>query len=139
MQANSPTYFCLNRDFIPFIPSVWNRALSRTWNCFQRNFFLLLIQHMTTSEHLCTRAKWLQSCPTLCDPMDYSLHASSVHGVLHARTLEWVAMPYFRGSPRPRDGTCVSYSSCISGRFFTSEPINGYSLVNLDICINPYY
>ena len=41
MQANSPTCFCLNRDFMPFTPSVWDNALSRTWNCFRRNFFLL--------------------------------------------------------------------------------------------------
>ena len=38
-------------------------------------------------------AKSLQSCPTLCNPMDYSLSGSSVHGILQARILEWVAMP----------------------------------------------
>ena len=39
-----------------------------------------------------------KSCPTLCDPMDYSLPGSSVHGILQARILEWVAMPSSRGS-----------------------------------------
>ena len=39
-----------------------------------------------------------QSCPTLFDPMDCSLPGSSVHGILQARILEWVAIPFFRGS-----------------------------------------
>ena len=44
------------------------------------------------------RAKSLQSCLTLCDPMDCSPPGSSVHGILQARILEWVAMPFSRGS-----------------------------------------
>ena len=39
-------------------------------------------------------AKLLQSCPTLCDPMDCSLPGFSVHGILQARTLEWVAISF---------------------------------------------
>ena len=39
-----------------------------------------------------------QSCPTLCDPTDYSLPGSSVHGILQARILEWVAISFSRGS-----------------------------------------
>ena len=39
-------------------------------------------------------AKSLQSCPTLCDPMDCSLPGFSVHGILQARTLEWVAISF---------------------------------------------
>ena len=39
-----------------------------------------------------------QLCPTLCDPMDYSALGFSVHGILQARILEWVAMPFSRGS-----------------------------------------
>ena len=42
-----------------------------------------------------------QPCPTLCDPMGCSLPASSVHGILQARILEWVAMPSSRRSPYP--------------------------------------
>ena len=57
-----------------------------------------------------------QSYPALCDPMDCSLPGSSVHGILQARILEWVAISSFRGSSRPRDQTQVS---CIAGRFFT--------------------
>ena len=40
---------------------------------------------------------------TLCDPLDYSLPCSSVHGILQARTLEWVSIPFSRGSSKPRD------------------------------------
>ena len=43
----------------------------------------------------------LQSCVTLCSPVDCSLPVSSVHGILQARILEWVAMPSFRGLPDP--------------------------------------
>ena len=57
-----------------------------------------------------------QSCPTLCDPMDCSPRGSSVHGILQARTLEWVAMPFSSGSLWPRDWTWVSR---IVGQFFT--------------------
>ena len=55
-----------------------------------------------------------QSCLTLCNPMDCSLPGSSVHGILQA--MEWVAIPFSRGSSPPRDRTCVS---CIEGSFFT--------------------
>ena len=50
-------------------------------------------------------AKSLQSCLTLCDPMDCSLPGSSVHGVLQARILEWVAISSSRESSWPRDQT----------------------------------
>ena len=58
------------------------------------------------------KVKVSQSCPTLCDPMDYT-----VHGILQGRILEWVAFPSARGSSQPRERTQVS---CIAGRFFTS-------------------
>ena len=51
--------------------------------------------------------KSLQLCPTLCDPMDYSPPSSSVHGILQARTLQWIAMLSSRGSSLPRDQTQV--------------------------------
>ena len=54
-------------------------------------------------------AEW---CPTLCDPMDYT-----VHGILQARIWEWVAFPFSRGSSQPGDQTLVSH---IAGGFFTS-------------------
>ena len=59
-----------------------------------------------------SEVKLVQSCLTLCDPMDYT-----VHGILHARILEWVVFPFSRGSSQPRDQTQVS---CTAGRFFNS-------------------
>ena len=52
-------------------------------------------------------AKSLQLCPSLYDTMDCSSPGSSVHGILQARILEWVAIPLSRGSSRPRDSTCA--------------------------------
>ena len=59
---------------------------------------------------------------TLQIPTDYSLLGSSVHGILQARILEWVAMPSSRGSSQPRVQTSNSCVSCTAGRFFTTEP-----------------
>ena len=58
------------------------------------------------------KANIAQLCPTLCDPMDYT-----IHGILQGRILEWVAIPFPGGSSQPRDWTQVSH---IAGRFFTS-------------------
>ena len=63
--------------------------------------------------------KWSFCClvakpySTLCNPIDCSLPEFSVHGILQARILEWIAISFFRGSPQPRDWTCVS---CIGRR-----------------------
>ena len=66
-------------------------------------------------------AKSLQSCNTLCHPMDCSLTVSSVHGILQARILKWVAKLSWRGSSQPRDWSCISHDSCNAGHFFTTE------------------
>ena len=58
-----------------------------------------------------------QSCWLFATPMDYSPPSSSVHGILQVRILEWVAIPFSRGSFQPRDRTQVS---CIAGRFLTT-------------------
>ena len=68
----------------------------------------------------CVCAKLLQSWQTLFDPLDCSLPGSSIHGILQARILEWVAMSSSWGSSRPRDRTWVSCISHIAGRFFTT-------------------
>ena len=57
-------------------------------------------------------------CMNSCDPMDCSPPGSSIHRILQARILEWVAISFSRGSSQPRDRTHVS---CIAGRFFTTE------------------
>ena len=62
----------------------------------------------------------IQSSPTLCNPMDCSPPCSSVCEILQARTLEWVAVPFSRGSSQSRNQTHVS---CIAGGYFTTEPL----------------
>ena len=62
------------------------------------------------------KVKVVQSCLTLCDPMDCSLPGSCVHGILQARILKWVAVPFSRRSSQPRDQTQVFR---IAGKFFT--------------------
>ena len=57
------------------------------------------------------------------EPMDCGLPGSSVHGIFQSRILEWVVIFFSRGSSRPRDWTHVFLVSCISGRFFTAEPL----------------
>ena len=63
--------------------------------------------------------KVTQLCLTLCNPMDYSLPCSSVHRILQARILQWIAIPFSRGYPQPRDGTWVSF---IAGGFLSFGP-----------------
>ena len=90
--------------------------------------------------YMCVRVCLVaQSCPTLCEPMDYSLPGSSVHGIFQVRSgfsfplpgnlpdpgmeslkriLEWMAIAFSRESLQPRDWTHVSNIFCIAGRFF---------------------
>ena len=53
------------------------------------------------------KVKVTRLCSTLCNPMDCSLPGSSVHGILQARTLDWVVVPFSRGSSQPRGQTQV--------------------------------
>ena len=78
-----------------------------------------MLYQFISAFHLCVCVLVAQLCPTLCDAMDCNLPCSSVRGILHARILEWVAIPFSRGSSQPRYQTCVSF---VSGDFFSSEP-----------------
>ena len=75
----------------------------------------------TAKSRACVHAELLQSCPILFDPMDST--CSSVHGILWARILEWVAIPSSRGSFRLRDQTHTSCSSWLAGGFFKAKPL----------------
>ena len=79
-------------------------------------------------------AKSLQSCPTRCDPIDCSPPGSSVHGILQARILEWVAVPSPRGSPDPGIEPESLVSPASAGVFTTSttlyDGLNGYTSQN---------
>ena len=97
--------------------------------------------HSTIIMHVCLHApvhvcSVVQSCPTLCDPMNNTPPRSSVHGVFQARILEWVATSYFRGTSQPRDRTPGFSVSCTAGRFFTTEPPGKPPNYNIFILIN---
>ena len=103
------TFFFVVQNYHPqLLPLLKNTLAFRTWN-----------NKQTKREYV--HAKSLQSFLTLCDPMDGSPPSSSVHGILQARILEWVAMPFSRGSSRPRDETVSLKSPAWGGRLFTSS------------------
>ena len=73
------------------------------------NFLFCVFKISGVCVCVCVCVLVAQSCLTLRDPMDYSPPGSSIHGLLQARILEWVAMPSSsRGSSWPRDLTCIS-------------------------------
>ena len=113
-------------------------------------FIFLLFYFMNMCQVFVT-----QSCWTLCNPMNCSLPGFSVHGILQARILQWVAISSSRGSSQSRDWTWLS---CISGGFFTiwaprevwihqkslidlmiDRHLGYYSIVGINILVVFYY
>ena len=90
----------------------WCFLTPKSWKCsvlFSRIFFLAFKFRSTIHlELIFMYVKSLQSCLTLWNPMDCSPLGSTVHGILQARILEWIAMPSPRGSSLPRDRTRLS-------------------------------
>ena len=82
-------------------------------------------------------AKSLQLCPTLCDPMDHSPPGSSVHGILQARILQWVAMPSSRGSSNPGIKPSYLLSPALAGWFFTTSA-TWEACVYIYVCTHPW-
>ena len=74
------------------------QILRYVYSLTERFHFQELYIHIYKYIFICVRARLLLSCLTLCDPLDYSLPGSSVHGILQARILEWVAIYSSRGS-----------------------------------------
>ena len=70
------------------------------------------IEFVDSTSSACVCVLVTQSCPILCNPRDCSPPVSYVHGILQARILEWVAIPFSRGSSQPRDQTWIS---CTAG------------------------
>ena len=75
-----------------------------------------MVYHRVLNITLCYTVKVAQSCPTLCDPMD-----CTIHGILQAKILEWVAFPFSRGSSHPKDQTQVSHIDRKSTRLNSSH------------------
>ena len=82
------------------------------WNLSFSDLFHLVWQCLGICQD---KVKLSRSCLTLCDLMDCSTPGSSVHGILQARILEWVAISFSKGSSQSGDQTQVSH---IAGRFF---------------------
>ena len=81
--------------------------------------------------HACSVAK---SYPTICDPVDCCVPGSSVHGIIPARKLEWVAISSSRDLPNPEIKPWSPVSHALVGRFFTPEP-PGKSSLFLDLLL----
>ena len=81
----------------------------------------LLATYLQIENSVCVRAKLLQSCLTLCNPLDCRLPGCSVQGILHTKILEWVFMPSSRGSSRVKDWTCILHVSCVGEWVFTTS------------------
>ena len=113
MLLISILFFQLEELILTFLIRQVTTSWSVTWQAPGKNTGVgchFLLQDRSESE-----SEVSQSCPTLCDPVDCSPPSSSVHGILQARVLEWVAISFSRGSSRPRDWTQVSR---IAGRCF---------------------
>ena len=116
---------------LKFIPLIWNENLKKFLNSVQpsdNNIYHPLKNWHTLCVCVCVCVcTVVQFCPTLFDPMDYSLPGSSVQGIFHARILEQVAISYSMGSSQPRDQTCVPYTCSIGCWIFyycsTKEPL----------------
>ena len=142
-HGNPLQYFCLENstDREAWRAPIYGVTKSRTWLerlstharivdsqcCVSFMWKAKLVTHIPTSSSFsdpfpiqviteCVHAKLIQSCLTLCDPMDYSLPGYSVHGILQAGILAWAAIPFSRGSSQPRDQTQVSFVSCMGKR-----------------------
>ena len=107
---------------LKFIPLIWNENLKKFLNSVQpsdNNIYHPLKNRHTLCVCVCVCVcTVVQFCPTLFDPMDYSLPGSSVHGIFHARILEQVAISYSMGSSQPRNQTRISCISCIGRQIF---------------------
>ena len=74
-----------------------------------------------------------QSCPTLCDPMDYSPPGSSVRGILQARILEWLPCPSPGDLPNPGIKPASLMSPALVGEFFTTN--STWEAPNMCVCM----
>ena len=116
--CKGPRHMLTNTDSIFLIPLLpWTKLQLKSHDCafISTYIYIYTHTHIHIYIHTCVHACCL-SMVSLYDPMDCSPPSSSIHGILQARVLEWIAIPFSRGSSQPRDRTQVS---CIAGGFFT--------------------
>ena len=88
---------------------------------------------LVRSGDVCVHAKSLQSCPTLCNPINCGPPGSSVHGILQARILEWVAISTSGDLPDPGIKPASLRSLALTGRFFTTSTKSLAGTANEDL------
>ena len=128
--------FCwhaFTEDNMEFHWLLWQLEIFLHWLLWDFSFLfaLLLLCSLTAfslpsnsleSYDACVRVKSLQLYPILCNPTDCSLPGSFVHGILQTGILEWIVIPFSRGSSSPRDWThVISLTPPLAGRFFTTS------------------
>ena len=112
-------------------------ALNLDWRFISHMMLYMFQCHSPKSSHACplpaaTAAKSLQSCPTLCNPIDSSPPGSPVPGILQAKTLEWVAISF---SNAPTESKRLFYTSvslllsCIQGYHYHLSKFHIYALI----------
>ena len=94
---------------------------SSSWGGIPRPGAILHVYFIVWDYQTCVHMLSRSVVVTLCDPMDGSPPVSSVHGILQARILEWIAISCSRESCRPRDRICISMSPALTGGFFTTS------------------
>ena len=109
LKLNHPVYHSQTYSL-----TKWYLLACKHWSIVQKN------HEWCSPQGPCMCVKSLQSCPTLCDPIDHSPPGSSVHGILQARILAWIAMLSSRGFSPPKDQTHITYISFIGRGFFTT-------------------
>ena len=143
---NHMAHFLFHSDLWSNVTSSERPFWHAIWSVTSWHSYLICPIVLPSSYHYLTpqgtQCLVIQSCPTLCNPMDCSPPGSSVHGILQARILEWVATPSSRGSSQPRDQTQGSH---VASGFFTIwaqwKPIfiiYLFPLVSLTRNINPW-
>ena len=104
--------------------------------CWRYYYFLKILSQPIIkgfSFQSCCACSIAQSCPTLCNPMDYSLPRFSVHGTFQAMTPEWGAISSSREFSWPRDRSPIPCISALADRFFTTVPLgksNYFTVLN---------
>ena len=133
-------YLLKKNIFYIYLQPQYHISFANSNRCYKPNTVFCL-QHILTLSHessfLNYELNWTevaQSGPTLCDPVDNSPQGSSVHGILQARILEWVAISFSKGSSQPRDRT---QASRIVGRCFNLwAPREAPTIAPFDFSVN---
>ena len=122
ISADNPIYIYATYHFLLFLPKDKHPL---DFDFFFYNEIIQILPNVNT--YASTAAKLLQSCQTLCDPMDSSPPGFSAHVILQERTLERIAMLFSKGSSQARNRTCVSDDSC-TGRWVLQHQLHLGSL-----------